>query len=75
MQIILIFSHWLNKFFYEHLYIPKILFCIFIHPVRTFRTFKNVFIASSPTESSYQLPNVGLAEIIISIFKMKKQSV
>lgn len=53
---------------------PKHYFIFFILPMRTFRTFKNVFIASPPTEPSYQLPNVGLAEIIISIFKMKKQS-
>lgn len=53
---------------------PKHYFIFFILPVRTFYTFKNVFTASPPTEPSYKLSNVGLAEIIISIFKMKKQS-
>lgn len=53
---------------------PKYYLTFFVLLVRTFHPFQSIFISSSPSEPSYQLPDVGLADTIISIFKMQRQS-
>ena len=53
---------------------PKHYLIFFILLVRVFHTFQSIFISSSRTEPSYQLRDVGLAEMIVSVFKLKQQS-
>lgn len=52
---------------------PKTLFSICYTCSESIPYFSECFISSFQIETSYQLHEVGLTEIIISIFKMKQQ--